>query len=390
VRRGVTFHPSGTLRYEAWKTTEARLLETDDFANVGLEIEPTRIPDQYNAVVRTTARTNTLGGVLFNLIKGAPIQTSYLDFWNIGNSGVNFNGDYRWDADRRRADWLLKIPVPVAGLLHLEIADTWRSERWNVSPTIRREYLPQARFDYKANAIRINVKHITHYRVEVGGGFEYRNRAAKGSLPQLFLNSSNTGMFSAELNLRLADGEYQNRLHFEAFAARVIGATQFNGGVGEFNNRIQLSKDTRTYFDWTLKSGTARGPLPVDNYFVLGVGSGTVNLLRGYAVSDHGQYGRGPMGSDFVLLNTDIERRLATIPLFNTLNIPFISVKWEAFFDAAKTWDRNHIFKTSKLLLDTGLGLRFETPTHSFNIGYGRGLQEGQNVFFGYYERRLW
>ena len=96
------------------------------------------------------------------------------------------------------------------------------------------------------------------------------------------------------------------------------------------------------------------------------------------------------MGTDFVLLNTDVERRLATIPLFNTLNIPFISVKWEVFFDAGKTWDRNHIFKPSKLLLDTGAGLRFETPTHSFNVGYGRGLRDGQNVFFGYYERRLW
>jgi hypothetical protein len=395
VRQGVTFHPSGTLRYEAWKTTEARLLATDDFTNVGLEVEPTRVPDQYNAVVRTTPRTNSLAGVLFDLIKGAPIQTSYLDFWNIGNSGVNFNGNYRWDADRRRAEGLLKIPVAVAGLLHLEIADSWRSERWNLSPVIRNEYLSQARFDYKANAIGVKVKHIPHYRVELGGGFEYRNRAAKGSIPQLFLNSLNTGRFSGQLNLRLADGEYQNRLHLEAFAARrwIIGNTQFTGGVGEFNNRIQLSKDTRTYFDWTLKGGTARGALPVEDYFVLGVETRTANLLRGHAVSDHGQYGRGPMGSDFVLLNTDIERRLATIPLFNTLNIPFISVKWEAFVDAAKTWDRTHIFKTSKLLIDTGLGLRFETPTHSFNIGYGRGLrggQDGQNVFFGYYERRLW
>ena len=116
----------------------------------------------------------------------------------------------------------------------------------------------------------------------------------------------------------------------------------------------------------------------------------TENLLRGHAVTDHGEYGNSPLGSDFVLLNTDVERRLATIPLFNALNIPFISVKWEVFFVAAKTWDRNHVFKPSKLLLDTGAGLRFETPTHSFNIGYGRALREGQNVFFGYYERRLW
>src|SRR5678816_1065063 len=117
---------------------------------------------------------------------------------------------------------------------------------------------------------------------------------------------------------------------------------------------------------------------------MLAVHTRVTNLLRGYAETQHGQYGRGPLGTDFVLLNADVERRLATIPLFNTLNIPFISVKWEVFFDAGQTWDRNHIFKPSKLLLDTGAGLRFETPTHSFNVGYGRGLRGGQNVSVSY------
>ena len=311
VRRAVTFHPAGTLHYSEWKTTESRLLETDNFANVGLEIEPTRIPDQYNAVVRTATKTNSRTDFLFNLLKGAPVHTSYVDVWNIGNSGINFNGNYRWDTDRRRAEGRLKIPVPIAGLVHLEIGNTWRYERWDLSPTIRPESRPRARFDYKANALQVRVKHIPHYRVEVAAGFEYRNRAA-------------------------------------------------------------------------------RGALPVEDYFVLGLDTHPANLLRGHTVADHGRYGRGPMGTDFVLMNTDIERRLATIPFFNTVSIPFISVKWNLFFDGAKTWDRNRIFRQSKLLLDTGGGLRFETPTYSFNLVYGRSLREGKNVLFAYYERRLW
>ena len=43
-----------------------------------------------------------------------------------------------------------------------------------------------------------------------------------------------------------------------------------------------------------------------------------------------------PDASDFALLNTDFERRLA-IPMFNTLNIPFLTVKWNLFLDGAKT-----------------------------------------------------
>jgi hypothetical protein len=60
------------------------------------------------------------------------------------------------------------------------------------------------------------------------------------------------------------------------------------------------------------------------------------------------------MGADFVLVNTDVERRLATIPHFNSLNIPFITVKWEVSFDGAKTWDRNRVFQQGRLWLDAG------------------------------------
>ena len=71
--------------------------------------------------------------------------------------------------------------------------------------------------------------------------------------------------------------------------------------------------DTRTYFDWSLKGGTARGGLPIDNYFLLGVDTQPTNLLRGHRTTKDGKYGNGPMGTDFVLLNTDVERKLATV-----------------------------------------------------------------------------
>src|SRR6266446_79222 len=134
VRDAVAFHPAGVLKYSEWKTTESRLFETDNFANVGLEIEPTRVPDQYNAVVRTTTKSNSLINFLFGVFKGAPIETTYVDLWNIANSGVNFNGKYRWETNRRRIEGGLKIPVPFAGLVDLEVGDTWRAERWDLSP----------------------------------------------------------------------------------------------------------------------------------------------------------------------------------------------------------------------------------------------------------------
>jgi len=393
VREGVTFHPANTLRYSQWKTTEARLFATDNFANVGLEVEPTRVPDQYNAVVRTTSKTNSLADFLFNAIKGSPVQIAYMDVWNIGNSGINFNGNYRWDANLRRAAGGFKIPLPIAGLPILEIGQLWRSEQWDMSNTLEPAFQPDSQFLYKATAVGFQFKQIPNYRVEWNAGYQYRNRAARGNIPQLMLNSQNSGILSAGLSLRLVDRKYQNRLYLQGFGARPAfgGSARFTGGVAELNNRYTFSKDSRMYFDWTLKGGTVRGSVvPIDNYFLLGMNYSPLNLMRGHVASEGGKYGNGPLGTEFVLANTDVERKLATIPFFNTLNIPFITVKWELFFDTGKTWDRNHVVQPSKLLLDTGGGLRFETPTHSFNLVYGKSLRDGNNVFYGYYERRIW
>jgi len=392
VRRAVTFHPAGTLRYSEWKTTESRLFATENFSNVGLEIEPTRVPDQYNAVVRTTRKTNALPNILFDAVKGLPVETTYLNLWDIHNSGVNFNANYRWDTNRRRTEGGFNIPLPIAGLLQLEVGQRWRQERWDVSRTISPQFLPEARFLYKSTDLLIGVKQIPQYRVELAAGFEYRNRAAKGDIPGLFLDSLNTGKFSAGANLRLFDRAYQSQLRLEGFGARrsIIGNTQFAGGTAEFNNRVTLSKDSQTNFDWSLKGGTARGALPIEDYFVLGLDAPTTNLLRGHTTAVNGKYGNGPIGSDFVLVNTDIERRVARIPFFNNLNIPYFTVKWEVFVDGAKTWDRRHIFQTSKLLIDTGGGIRLEAPAESFNLVYGKSLSDGRNVFYAYYERRFW
>jgi tetratricopeptide (TPR) repeat protein len=393
IRDAVAFHPSGILKYSQWKTTESRLFETDNFSNVGLEIEPTVVPDQYNAIVRTTAKTNTLGAFLFGAFKGAPFETHYADLWNMGNSGINFNGFYRWDTNRRGAAGRLKIPAPLAGLVYLELGSGWRAERWDTSRQIVPALKPDAKFDYRATAMRFGVKSIPHYRVELAAGFEYRNRYAKGNLPQIYTNDLNAAEFQAAVNLKLIDRRYQNRLRLEGFGARrsLLGAANFTGGVAQLDNRVTLSRDTRTSFDWTLKGGTTRGLLPIEDYFLVGLDDqNPANLLRGHTTERNGRYGYGPIGSEFALLNTDLERRLATVPFFNTFNIPFLVVKWNLFLDGAKTWDRNHVFQPSKLLVDTGGGLRFETPTHSLNFVYGHGLRDGTNTVFAYFERRLW
>ena len=392
VPQTLTFVSGDVLTYTAWRTSRARLLASRLYSNVGLEIEPSPAPDLYNAIIRTTARTNSPAGILLGLVKGLPIETTYLDLYDIGDSGIGWRSNYRWDDDRRRLRGRITVPLPVRGLPVLEFYDTWRSERWDLSTPIRPGLVPNARFDYKVNILGFNFRAIPYYMAEVRGGFEYRNRDVTGSVPGLGMDDLNSATLTFGTTIRPLNGRYKNQILADAFIAResILGDFDFSGGSVQIANRLELDEGARTTFDFSLTGGTARGELPVDYYFILGLGSVAQYRLRGHVASDHGQYGKAPMGTDFVLVNTDIKRRLLTVPLFDTLGIPFIEVKAMAFYDAAKVFDRQRIFRQNEWMHDVGVGIRFENPTNSFTALYGRDIVGGENAFYGYFERRFW
>jgi hypothetical protein len=392
IPTALTFGSGDILEFEKWKTTETRLFRTNLFSNVALELEPSPEPDMYNAIVRTSPRTNTRTDILFDLFRGLPVETAYLELWDLGQSGVSWRSSYRWDEDRRRVRGQLLIPLPIPGLPVLNISNTWRSEQWDLATALRDEFSSDSRFDYKANAVRVGLEVVPDHRFEIDASLEYRNRAARGQFEALAMDSRNSGTFRIESRVRTVEGRYSNQLRFEGFVARssILGDLDFSGGSVQIANRYTWDEASDTSFNFSVTGGTSRGDVPVDSYFLLGIGRGSAYPLRGHVASNEGRYGRAPMGTDFVLINTDLERRLVTVPLFNTLGIPYLVVKAMGFFDSAKVFDRNRIFRQGQWLNDLGAGLRFETPTGAFTVLYGRDVTDGVNNLYGYVERRFW
>jgi hypothetical protein len=93
------FHPVGTLRYDEWKTTEARLFETGKFLEPsGWRLNPHQFPIHIQrSLAHYAKKTNTLGRLRIQPYKRpsagdrllGPVECS-------GNTGLNFNGNYRW------------------------------------------------------------------------------------------------------------------------------------------------------------------------------------------------------------------------------------------------------------------------------------------------------
>ena len=112
MQDGNAFQPGHMLTYAQWRTTQLRLLETDIFSNVGIAIEPAPASPKYNPVILTTDKVNDLTNLAFDIVKGAPWQTSYLNWWDIANSGISLNSSYRWDYNRKRGDLQLHAIPP--------------------------------------------------------------------------------------------------------------------------------------------------------------------------------------------------------------------------------------------------------------------------------------
>ena len=364
----LAFSPEKVLRLSEWKTTAARLKATKAFAGVGLELESSFEGRTYNAIVRTSKKSNSPRGFLLGILEGLPVKTSYLDIWNIAGSSVQWTSKYRWDPALRRAEGQLLFPVPLPGLLFVELGGVWQSEQWDIPS--------QGRFRYKSSGVRLTVKHIPDHRLELGAGLEYLNRSA-----------GNTGRVLLNARFRPIDGKFKSQISIASFLARasLLGDLNYTGGTMQLANRLVVSEDRSTFFDLSVKSGTSRGRLPVEDYFMLGIDSETVDPLRAHVAADHGSYGRGPMGTGFVLVNSDIERRVAALPILD--NVP---IHGELFFDSAKLSDRNHIFQQRGWLFDVGMALRTQLPDFDFVVLYGRNLSEGKGVLGAYIERRFW
>lgn len=359
-----------------WKTAESRLDASQGYNWVRLRADAAPGGDpskrKYDLKVESEPKKSDITA-LFSLA-GALIprhETASLSLSNIdGLTGFHWKSKYRYQSSRRRGDSTvqLALPSPFWGTAFLEFGGTWRSEYWDIHSIANDAYQSDAEFLYKSTSVRADVKFIPNHRIDIHGGVSYSNRAARGRIAPLALDSRNIGKFHAGTQVQLLDRWIQTRLSVDGFASgqSVLGDFDFKGGTAKLHNDIQVAG---AVLNVTASGGTSSGAVPLDEYFMLGFPSAyAVGEMRAHSVAKESRkhllgkahYGDGLMGTEFVLGNVSLTRevwRSPGIPIFNVFYLPSISVKPFAFFDVGKTTDRFHVFKNSGWTRDAGIGV---------------------------------
>ncbi len=124
-----------------------------------------------------------------------------------------------------------------------------------------------------------------------------------------------------------------------------------------------------------LRAGQTFGTIPFDDLFMLGFDRDNPLWMRGHDGLVNGQKGNAPLGTNFILSNSEIDKVLYHDGLF--------LLKLGPFVDSGEIHDSSAYFGHPKWMTDTGVQATVGAlGSFEFVLGYGRDLRSGNNTFY--------
>ncbi len=320
-------------------------------------------------------------GQLLPAASGLPFRTIYYDHDNFGQRAINLTSLWRWDPNKRRVALNLAGPVRLnPRLLYRFIVDA-RDERWDLSTTY---------FGRQGD-----LQNLMLQKVEAGAGLEF------GLTSRL---QWNTGLWMAARRFRrgdanpfFADGwsfEQRNGFDYRLWtwperrvrvdaSARLQTGRLFTGPPSTFATVLgdlkgvwmPHAKGEQWAVSARMSAGRTFGTLPFDEFFMLGMERDNDLWLRGHVGTRDGRKGSAPLGSEYTLIQSEVDRTLWQVPFFRLQMGPFFDTGWIA--------DPSRQFGSGKWMHDTGVQAKITAiGSVKVTLVYGRNLREGRGVFY--------
>jgi Tetratricopeptide repeat len=404
--RAFAFAPLSVLERRQFETTQARLdnlgifafyrwelsLRADASANSASGAGPASFDVVFHSVERDGFGPNKWAAAL-SILRGLPYETVYPEYEDAFRDAVNFDSLLRFDSNKERV--YAEVSAPVQGQPRWR-ASAWvdgRNERWNISNTFFGAPTPVS--DLKLRKIEAGAGFRSvqsgRWSWETDLKFARRDFAVENGESLSALGPDAAAFFadgnSLELTGRTDYGllsipEYRFTVDsavdgaFGRFFAKPLGAY---GRLGASVALRWLPKEQGDDYETRsrLRVGGTFGDVPFDELFTLGVERDDNNLwLRGISATHDGRKGNSPMGRDFVLWNSELDKIVYNGAVFQ--------VRVGPLFDGGRVWDASGLFGSRGWLWDPGAQVKVRV-LDSFEVvfSYGHDMRSGQNTFFG-------
>lgn len=364
--------------------TGAALSDLGIFAEIGFRLTPAA-DGQYDFTIETEPRGQTGGRWWWRLLpylRSLPYHAVNADFINIGGSATNIMSLWRWDSEKRRI--AAEVSGQATSTARYRLTVDARAERWDLRRTYRGgSGGPSGLLLRKVEAGAEAVFRTGDTARWSSGVFvsdrEYRFAVGVGREPF-------EGGWLAELRNRM-EGTLglwpERRIRLDGWAALRTGRFISGAGTSRFvspsaglnGHWYPQARGEKYEVNVQARAGGVYGRLPLDEMYMLGLERDNPLWLRGHVGTRDGRKGNAPLGSQFVLVNSELQRDL--------WRVLFLRVQAGPFFDVGATRDPRGYFGSNGLLYDAGLAVTLRTVRGiRISAVYGRDLRDGRPAFY--------
>lgn len=382
------FQRGSVWQREQYLKTRAQLDQLGVFQTRRFGLEANS-DDTFDLVFESTEKPGWRGSpwiAAAGLLSGLPYLTVYPEFPNIGGSATQWNSMFRWDDEKRRVISELTGPLKDNPAWRYRVHVDLRNENWDLTNTLLPATPAAAGVNLEKASMGVDIESMPNasWNWSLGPIFSYRRMRNALGLPEgaapFFTGGSNLGLEGSVWRVLLRYPERRftldGRVTGEAgtfFTAPLGRYTKLNGDLDSRWLPRARGDDYETRV--RLRSGGTFGEVPFDELYVLGFDRDTDLWMRGHPGLIAGQKGNAPLGREYVLLNSEVDKIL--------YHAPFVTFRAGPFLDTGKVYDPSGYFGSPRWMWDTGIQLRIRVlGSFEFVLGYGKDLRSGRNSFF--------
>ncbi|MGH9341188.1 MAG: tetratricopeptide repeat protein [Acidobacteriota bacterium] len=383
--RAFSFSPAGILHLKDLQETNARLELLRIFPRYKFELQP-RPQGNFDLLLRPVEK-NGLGegsaGKLLSIFRGLPFQTLHLDYFNIRQSAANWISSFRWDPEKLRVFLSFSSPLPLQPRWRYAFDLDARNENWDGSRSLASGLdadLKLQKLEARAGlTLILNGQWSWSSEIRLSQR-EFTTTASNRSEFPLLFQTGPSLHYGNRLDHEISRPEIH--LGLVSFAEAEIGKIFSDQNVRFF--RIEGGTRTRWLiwpqaedleFQSGFRAGKILGAVPFDLLYSLGLERDNDIFLRGHRGTHQGRKGSGPLGSAYILINSEIDKNILHSGLFRLRAGPFL--------DIGRSFDRAHRFQFQQWMYDLGGQLKIDILGGiGLIISYGRDLRSGGSVFY--------
>lgn len=386
--RAFAFSPAAILKESQYESTETRLngLGILPTYNIVLNARPDGSFDaEFHALERDGFGSTPLTA-LVSTFSGLPYETIYPSYYNIDRSAMNAQSLLRWDKEKRRAWFALGAPLRDLPQNRWTLTADARDENWAVRRSFAGTAPVLGSLNQERQVVTASVTSIRSGRLSWSTGAEFSHRnfreVVDGSAltPQL-TQPGWAGAFLASAEAKplvLPDRRFRIEAGAASETAREWSAPahlyeKLQGSV--LAHWFPQAQSNTWEVQQRVRAGGQLGTAPFDELYMLGVERDNDLWLRGHIGTRDGKKGSSPLGTDYLLANSDVYRRVYSNGLLGVQAGPLLDIGRMAAPTAG--------LSTSQWLFDTGAEVRLTVLGTNVVLTWGRDLRGGHNAFYG-------